>query len=176
MRADFGAQPAHSFHDTTEIHRDFALDPDAELISAACFCGRASCANQCLRWNTANIKAVATEQVPFHQRDLCAQTRRACRRDEPRRASTNDDEIVTGRWFGIHPIRRVNVHHKHLIVLVPGLHKVRWSTHELLFVSAVTITLRELKALLAMRVRTSVTATVAMRPTARSTHCTGVGR
>jgi hypothetical protein len=104
-----GTQSSQALHDGGKIDVRAVRHDDAELSRVAHLCGRPRCPQECLRRHTANVEAVAAHQLALDQRHFCAKTRRACCGDQTGRAGAENNEVVSGRRFGIDPIRRMHV-------------------------------------------------------------------
>ncbi len=74
--ADISPQAAHPFHGGAEIEAEAGTVQHPEFSRGARIMERPRCPDYPLGWHTANIQAVAPQQMPLDQRHFCPQIRR----------------------------------------------------------------------------------------------------
>ena len=161
--ADPRAQPAHPIHHRAEVHARAGRHPHAELARPAHVGDGAGRPDQALRRHAADVEAIAAHQPALDERHARAEPGRARRRDQPRGARPDHDQVVAARGLGIRPVFRVDIGHERLVVGVP------WLDGDLARVLAGIAHVRGTRSASARRARRvtkTVTAIVATRPTA----------
>ena len=158
VRAQVGAQPAEPRHHGGKIDRHVTFDPNAERSRLAHGSGGPGRAEQRLRGHTADIEAVAAQQVTLHERNLCPKTRGAGGGHESGGATADHDEVVAAGRCRVYPVRRMNLRLQAAVMFVPGA-EGRKIAH-----AGVDASVRRARARRAIRVTRIVTATVAAKP------------
>src|SRR3990167_2211652 len=70
------------------------------------------------RRHATDVQAITSHEMPLDQRDLGPQTRCDHGSNQPGRAGADHDDVVAAHRLGIDPIRRMDIGHERLIVLV----------------------------------------------------------
>ena len=104
-----GTQPTRPLHDGGEIDAHGTADLNAEVAGAANLVGGARGGQQRLGRHTADVEAVAAEEVFLDQGDARPQAGGPGGADQARRAGADDDEVVVRRRLGVDPVRRMHV-------------------------------------------------------------------
>src|SRR5208283_5135603 len=120
VAAQVGAQAAHPLHHGGEIDGDvgWRRRTDSHARRVVTGSGGPSGGEQGLGWYTAVVQAVPAHQTAFDQRDLRAETGRARRGDQSRRAGPDHDQIVARCCRGLRIPPRIDVREQPLVVPV----------------------------------------------------------
>src|SRR5215510_4359734 len=124
--------------------------------------------NDGFRRNATDDEAVPAQEIFLDQGYLRTETGGPCRRHQPGRPGTNDDQIVAGRRDGVLPIERMATRHEARVVYVRWLdqNSLRGRIHIPSGAGPVSLpVIFFANAFLASRVTNTVTTTVASRPT-----------
>src|SRR6516225_4176297 len=119
---DYGPQPAHTFHDASEIDPHAGRNVYPELCSVANLGGGPCGPDQCLGRYAADIEAITAQEFTLDQGDLGPQPGGPGGGDQPGGARTDHYQVVPGRRFRANPLRWVDIGHESAVMFVPGQH------------------------------------------------------
>jgi hypothetical protein len=117
--ADVGAQSAHPPHDRGEINLDISFNPNTELACTTDARRGATGADERFRGHATDVETVTAHEVFLDESHFGTETGSSNGRDETGGAGAEHDEVVPTLRLRVHPIARVNVRNRSLVVLVP---------------------------------------------------------
>ena len=120
MFADASAQPAHALHRRGKSDLRLAGMVNAELGAGARVMGGPRRADHALGRHTANVEAIAAQEITLDQRDLRAQSSCAGGADQSRRTAADDHHVVLSCRCRIAPVRRMAVVDQPFVVGIVG--------------------------------------------------------
>ena len=116
--ADPRAQSSHARHRLAEVVFHGAGNVDTEFFRELHLCPRSRCAEDALRRDTADIQAVAAQEMLFDQGNFRADTCGDCGGHEAGGSGADHHDVVPTRRLGIDPSGRVNVVEERSVVFV----------------------------------------------------------
>src|SRR5262249_55743026 len=121
VRAKVAAEPAHALHHGGEIHLGWGSCAPTAMADVPAIEAGARGEKEGFRRNATDDEAVPAQEIFLDQGYLRTETGGPCRRHQPGRPGTNDDQIVAGRRDGVLPIERMATRHEARVVYVRWL-------------------------------------------------------